>query len=248
MLTGHLWNMRRLPRRLREGWSALRERRAAWRRFWSSYRRYRAAAPPDRLPHWQFLYPCPGDDAGIVDIEPIYYYQDAWAFEKVVRRRPVRHIDVASHHKFVALLSKVLPVTTIDIRPPSLPLDSVEFRAGSILALPFDDATVESVSSLCVVEHIGLGRYGDAIDPYGSEKAVAELKRVVAPGGDLYLSVPIHNENRVYFNAHRTFTEPYFLSLCEPFSVLEKRYIFGREFGAALKPGFGTACYHLRRP
>ena len=67
----------------------------------------------------------------------------------------------------------------VDICPWSLPLDTVEFRKGSILNLPFEDATVPSVSSLCVVEHIGLGRYGDPLDPYGSEKAIQELKRIV---------------------------------------------------------------------
>ena len=57
-----------------------------------------------------------------------------------------------------------------------------------------------------MLEHIGLGRYGDQIDPQGTEKAAAELQRVLAPGGDLYLSVPIEKESRVYFNAHRAFS------------------------------------------
>ncbi len=31
-----------------------------------------------------------------------------------------------------------------------------------------------------VVEHVGLGRYGDPLDPDGDLKAIAELKRVTA--------------------------------------------------------------------
>jgi hypothetical protein len=34
-----------------------------------------------------------------------------------------------------------------------------------------------------VVEHIGLGRYGDPIDPDGDLKAISELKRVVQKRG-----------------------------------------------------------------
>ena len=68
----------------------------------------------------------------------------------------------------------------VDIRLP-IPLDLLEFREGSILALPYEDKSVPSVSSICVVEHTGLGRYGDPIDPLGSEKVLVELKRIVKP-------------------------------------------------------------------
>jgi SAM-dependent methyltransferase len=97
-----------------------------------------------------------------------------------------------------------------------------------------------------VIEHIGLGRFGDPLDPSGSEKAVAECKRVVAPGGDLYLSVPLDDSNRVFFNAHRAFQEEYFLELCEPFEVMERRYIQNGVFGPSRGTGFGVGCYHLR--
>ena len=221
---------------------------SAWRRFWVNYRHYRQLAPPDRQPLLRDLYPCLGDDTGETEIEPIYFYQDAWAFEKIVQQWPTIHVDVGSHHKFVALLSKIVPVTMIDIRPLSLPLDTLKFRKGSILNLPFEDAAMPSVSSLCVVEHIGLGRYGDLLDPYGSERGIDELKRIVRPGGDLYLSLPLHRKNRTYFNAHRAFSEEYLLKLFEPFEVVERRYIYDRDFSEQPKQGFGTGCYHLRCP
>jgi len=55
-----------------------------------------------------------------------------------------------------------------------------------------------------VIEHVGLGRYGDPLDPEGSAKAARELARVLAPGGHLYLSAPV-GRARVCFNAHRVF-------------------------------------------
>jgi SAM-dependent methyltransferase len=219
----------------------------AWRRFWRSYQRYNQLSGLSQPLSLNYLYPCLGDDIKETPIEPIYFYQDAWAFEKIVKRQPAFHIDVGSHFKFVALLSKVIKVTMVDIRPLSLPLDTLEFREGSIAHLPFEDASAPSVSSLCVVEHIGLGRYGDPLDPFGTEKAIDELKRIVQPGGDLYLSVPLDNETRVCFNAHRTFREDYLMQLFKPFQVREQRYIYGREFGEHIKPGFGTGCYHLKR-
>ena len=53
-----------------------------------------------------------------------------------------------------------------------------------------------------MVEHVGLGRYGDPLDINGTERACAELERVLAVGGHLYLSLPI-GRPRVNFNAHR---------------------------------------------
>jgi len=226
-----------------------------WYRFWSTYCKYVALLTPGRscqgatrklmLRH---LYPCVQDATANHEVEPTYFYQDAWAFELIVRSKPAQHIDVGSHHKFVALLSKVVPVTMVDIRPLSLELSSLQFRAGSICNLPFATDSLASVSSLCVIEHIGLGRYGDALDPQGTVKALRELQRVVRSNGDLYLSVPLDDEDRTYFNAHRAFTEETLLGLFEPFIVVEKRYIYGTRFSEVRGSGFGTGCYHLRKP
>lgn len=248
MIRETLWMLRFVRHSLLTQIPSWRQELEAWRRFWDEYRRYRKLAPPDRQPDLEYLYPCLEDYAEEISVEPIYFYQDAWAFEKIVKQRPASHVDVGSHHKFATLLSKVVPVIMVDIRPLSLSLDTLEFRKGSILDLPFDDATVPSVSSLCVIEHIGLGRYGDTLDPYGSEKAIQELKRIVQPGGDLYLSLPLDDKDRICFNAHRTFKEDYLLGLFEPFHIEERRYISGRNFGDHREPGFGTGCYHLTCP
>ena len=57
-------------------------------------------------------------------------------------------------------------------------------------------------SCLHVAEHIGLGRYGDQLDPKGTFSTAVELERVLAPGGNLYFALPI-GIPRVCFNAHR---------------------------------------------
>lgn len=217
-------------------------------KFWRSYQQYCRIAPVGSQPDTADFLPCLYDATAETPIDYSYYYQDAWAFELIAGRKPSQHVDIGSHHKFVSLLSKVVPTTMVDLRPLPVTLDSLKFLEGSILSLPFPDASVSSASSLCVIEHIGLGRYGDPLDPQGTEKALEELKRVICPGGDLYVSVPIDDVNRIYFNAHRAFSEEYLLKIFAPLEVLERRYIYGSRYLDRLESGFGTGCYHLRAP
>ncbi|MEM4197124.1 MAG: DUF268 domain-containing protein, partial [Candidatus Anstonellaceae archaeon] len=141
-------------------------------------------------------FPCLFDNLNYTPIEPTYFYQDCWAAKHIFDMKPSHHYDVGSSVKTMGIISQFTPVTMIDIRPIELELPNLFFKRGSILELPFEDNSIESLSSLCVVEHIGLGRYGDPLDPFGSEKAIKELKRVLKPGGVLLLSVPIDTENK----------------------------------------------------
>lgn len=128
-------------------------------------------------------------------------------------------------------------------------MPNLHFQKGSILDLPFEDNSIDSLSSLCVVEHIGLGRYGDPVDSFGSEKAIAELKRVLRVGGVLLFSVPVDNVNRVYFNAHRAFTRDYILELFEDFSIVDEKYHYGTKLYDSYdtEKGFGTGLYMMKK-
>lgn len=191
------------------------------------------------------LWPCLGEWQSCTRIEPIYFYQDSWAFDLIAKARPDRHIDIGSHHKYVALLSKIVPVTMVDIRPLSLAMDSIHFLEGSILNLPFPDDSLSSLSSLCVIEHIGLGRYGDPLNPSGSIEACREICRVIRPGGSVYVSVPIEPHAKTYFNAHRSFTEAQFLSYFPGFTLRDQAYIYGSRLSRERKASPGVGCFHL---
>ncbi len=171
---------------------------------------------------------------------------DAWFARKIAEQRLTSHVDVGSSARSMALIAQFVPVTFVDIRLVEIELPGFTFLRGSVLALPFADGAVSNLSSLCVIEHIGLGRYGDTFDARGSEQAAAGSIEVLASGEQyFYLSVPVDVECRVYFNAHRAFTRDYLL----PLSGLElvRRYIYGRlllltyEPSRALEPAFIAA-------
>ena len=102
------------------------------------------------------------------------------------------------------------------IRPLESTVSGLFYHKGNIANLSHLDDSVESLSCLHTMEHIGLGRYGDPIDPLGYLKGMNELQRVLKPRGKLYFSVPIGQE-RVEFNAHRAFNP---MTILKTFSSL----------------------------
>lgn len=83
-------------------------------------------------------------------------------------------------------------------------IDGLEFRKGSVLEMPFEDNSMMSLSCLHVIEHLGLGRYGDPVNPESYLQAAKELTRILAPGGVSIVGIPVGRE-RLCFDAHRVF-------------------------------------------
>jgi hypothetical protein len=134
-----------------------------------------------------------------------YFWQDLWAAQHLYNRNTKNHVDVGSRlDGFIAHIIPFCKVTYIDIRPLSSEIDNLEFKQGSILDMPFEDRSVESLSCLHVLEHIGLGRYNDSVDPDGHVKAAQELMRVLSKGSELLIGAPVGQE-RLCFDAHRIF-------------------------------------------
>lgn len=138
--------------------------------------------------------------------EPHYTYHPAWAARVIAQNKPKKHIDISSILHFSTLVSAFIPVEFYDYRPAHVMLPGLMCKKGDLLALPFADNSVESISCMHTVEHIGLGRYGDPIDPEGDIKAMKELMRVVAPGGTLIFVTPVSGNPRLEFNAHRIYS------------------------------------------
>lgn len=148
------------------------------------------------------LYPVLNEKTSVTKVDSHYFYQDRWAFKKILEHKPRKHVDVGSNNKFISFLSAIVTVEFIDIRPLDVNIENLLCIQVSILNMPYETSSVESLSCLHVAEHIGLGRYGDPVDPKGTEKACKELWRVLSAGGDLYFGVSI-GKPRVCFNAHR---------------------------------------------
>ena len=175
-------------------------------RFVRDARVYRRAER-DRFPlRWSAVEPILIDfraEAGVAYGH--YFRQDLWAAQRIHAARPALHVDVGSRiDGFVAHVLSFMPVTVVDIRPLTSTIEGLTFRQGDMCRLDFPSDSIPSISCLHAVEHVGLGRYGDTVDPEGCFTALRELGRVLARGGRLYLGTPIGRE-RLLFNSQRIF-------------------------------------------
>jgi SAM-dependent methyltransferase len=145
-----------------------------------------------------------------------YFHQDLLVARKIFENNPVRHIDIGSRvDGFVAHLAVFRKFEVLDIREQVSTVKNITFRKADLMKLPEDLIDCfDSVSSLHVIEHIGLGRYGDPINYYGHLKAIDNITKILHRGGKFYFSVPI-GEQRIEFNAHRVFSLGYLLGILE---------------------------------
>lgn len=159
------------------------------------------------------LNPCFGDrykEGGEVKNE--YFWQDLLVARKIFKARPEKHVDVGSRiDGFVAHIASFRDIEVFDIRPVDVSIPGVLFRQADLMSdnfLSIDPSAkagyCDSLSCLHAIEHFGLGRYGDPIDPNGYLRGIKNLCELLQDGGILYLTTPI-GKQRVEFNANWVF-------------------------------------------
>lgn len=166
------------------------------------------------------LYPCLSDQSSTSTIDSHYFHQAIWGFNRIMSFSSKKHVDIGSDVNFVGMLTNITNITFVDIRPLKLDIKNYVGVEGSILDLPFEDNSISSLSCFHVIEHIGLGRYGDTIDPNGSVKAAKELIRILKEGGRLFLTVPLGDES-IQFNSQRIFSYDRIIEMFDDINLLE---------------------------
>lgn len=135
-----------------------------------------------------------------------YFWQDLHVARMIHLANPQKHVDIGSRiDGFVAHVASFREIEVFDIRPITALIPGVVFRQADLMNPP--ESLVghcDSLSCLHALEHFGLGRYGDPIDPQGYAAGLGNMAKILQPGGLFYLSVPVGTE-RVEFNAHRIF-------------------------------------------
>jgi SAM-dependent methyltransferase len=165
------------------------------------------------------IWPCLDDNTANTGFDAHYIYHTAWAARILAKNKPAKHIDIGSSLSFISNVSAFIPFEFYDYRPAKINISSLDCKSGNIVSLPFPDDSVESISCMHVIEHIGLERYGDPFDPQGDLKGISELKRVLKKNGSLLFVVPLGGKMRIQYNAHRIYTFEYIIKCFEPLKL-----------------------------
>ncbi|MEI6553259.1 MAG: DUF268 domain-containing protein [bacterium] len=211
--------------------------------------------PRFKEPTFKDAYPILGEDTEGTDFDRHYIYHPAWAARIIAQNKPSLHTDVSSILSFCTIVSAFVPVDFYDYRPADLKLENLNSKHADLMSLPFEDNTIPSLSCMHVIEHIGLGRYGDKIDPLADVKAMNELKRVLALDGDLLFVTPI-GKPKILFNAHRVYGYDMIISQFSDLKLMEFSLIPRKSDGGLIKnperslidsQDYGCGCFWFKK-
>lgn len=230
-------------------------RYAAFLRDWRRFRQQSATLDDHRFEQkWSDRMPALWENSATTAFDAHYVYHTAWAVRTVTRLAPKKHVDISSTVYFCTTLSATVPVDFYDFRPAAITLDNLRCLRADLTQLDFDTDSILSLSCMHTVEHVGLGRYGDPIDPRGDLKAIAELRRVLAPGGNLLMVLPL-GKRTLMFNAHRVYDYQQVLALFD--DLVLKDFALVTDSGEFLanppqatcdQQSYGCGCYLFEKP
>ncbi len=232
--------------------SAIRNRALYYR----DYLTFRLRSNSDRFVlRWKDRHPCLADKTPKTAFDRHYVYHTAWAARILASQNVVEHVDISSYIYFATLVSAFIPVRFYDYRPPAIQLDNLVIGHVDLTALPFADNSISSLSCMHVIEHIGLGRYGDIIAPDADLAAMSELARVLSPDGNLLFVVPV-GQPRIAFNAHRIYSYQQIIRQFDNLELLEfslipddptEGLIVNASSELADRQAYGCGCFWFRK-
>jgi hypothetical protein len=157
-----------------------------------------------KSPYKLRLQPCLHDwwqQAGAVGTE--YFWQDLLVARMVHQAAPKRHIDVGSRlDGFVAHVASFRDIEVFDVRGLESEIPGVTFKQADMMTPDGSNTEItDSLSCLHAIEHFGLGRYGDPLNPNGWAIGIKNLSNMLKSRGTMYLSCPVGSDE-VFFNAH----------------------------------------------
>jgi SAM-dependent methyltransferase len=251
-----LLNICMRPYKYIEGRIILRRQRAEFRSDWKKYSEAYEKSSKRLALEWKDRFPIVHEKTSYTPFDRHYTYHPAWAARVLNKTQPAEHVDISSLLLFSVLVSAFVPTRFYDYRPAKLDLEGFESDHADLTKLPFADKSIKSLSCMHVVEHVGLGRYGDPIDVDGDMKALKELQRVVAAGGDLLVVVPV-GKPRIMYNAHRIYGYEDVINALDELDLVEFALIPDKEEDGGLLYGaskelvnsqeYGCGCYWFKR-
>jgi hypothetical protein len=102
----------------------------------------------------------------------------------------------------ICMNNGIKDVTTVEYNPPVCTHPDLKIMSYNDFVV--SDKKYDIIISYSSIEHSGLGRYGDPIDPNGDLKAMDQMVEKLNADGHMLLGIPIGKDSIVW-NAHRVY-------------------------------------------
>ena len=119
-------------------------------------------------------------------------------------------------------------VTGVDLRRYPYSHPNLQSLEGDVREARLSEASFDAVVAVSAIEHCGLSGYGEARFERGDHAVVAELCRVLRPGGLFLVTVP-YGEPGASTRGWRVYDAAGLADLLRPLRVREARYFRGVE-------------------
>ena len=158
-----------------------------------------------------------------------YFWQDLLVARYIFEANPLKHVDIGSRvDGFIAHVASFREIEVFDVRPIRTIIPGIVFKQADFMNLNSLSVNkknyCDSLSCLHAIEHFGLGRYGDPVNPQGYKHGISNMAKLLKSGGTLYLSTPIGQE-RVEFNANWVFDPQRILKCAKAAGLILKKLI-----------------------
>ena len=200
---------------------------------------------------WNDCLPMLHDNSYYTTFNTHYIYHPAWAARVLKEINPKTHVDFSSSLHFCTIISAFIPSVFYDYRPADLDLSDLESKRANLTNLELSDKSIDCLSCMHTIEHIGLGRYGDELDSEGDIKAIKELQRVAID--HILIVVPI-GIPKIYFNAHRVYDPIEFVKYFTDCDLINFAFVddlgnfkIDEMLENAVNEKFACGCYHFRK-
>ena len=105
---------------------------------------------------WKNRRPQLFDKTSFTNFDTHYIYHPAWAARILSQIKPEKHTDISSSLSFCSIVSAFIPIDFYDYRPAKLKLSNLNSKKADLLNLPFSNESINSLSCMHTIEHIGL--------------------------------------------------------------------------------------------
>jgi len=157
-------------------------------------------------------------------LEHLHRYAIAQQF---VKGKKVLDIACGEGYGANLLAKQALQVIAVDIDAPTIekavikyPVSNINFKTGSVLQIPAEDSSFDIITCFETLEHIT-----------EHDKMLAELKRVLAPGGIVLISTP----EKLNYSDASGYKNPF-----------HKKELYGNEFKELLSRYFSNRTFYTQ--